>query len=87
MSEDDGNEFAKDGHLFVCRACGKTSTTRYGFDADNKSTASPGWDESCMLNAQQFAVDRLVWSVGKTHVCAVNPMRAVNPIKQGPVDE
>ena len=42
-----------------------------GFDADNKSTASPGWDESCMLHAQQFAIDRLVWSVGKTQVIEV----------------
>lgn len=38
-------------HVWICAACGKTSTTQYGFDDRNKSTASAGWDESCMLNA------------------------------------
>lgn len=32
---------------FVCGACGKTSATRYGFDADH----SPGWDVSCATHA------------------------------------
>lgn len=35
---------APPGAIFVCGACGKTSTTRYG-DGSNS------WDESCMLNA------------------------------------
>lgn len=34
-------------YRFVCLACGKTSGTRYGFDADRDR----GWDASCMLNA------------------------------------
>jgi hypothetical protein len=38
---------APEGHMFVCTACGKTSTTRYGIDGER----SRGWDESCMLNA------------------------------------
>ncbi len=64
------NETAKPDHLFVCCACGKTSTTRYGFDATS-STASPGWDESCMLNAREFPMERLVWSEHKTSVIKV----------------
>jgi hypothetical protein len=32
---------------FVCAACGKTSSTKYGFGG----TANPGWDTSCMLNS------------------------------------
>lgn len=42
---------APEGQVWVCGACGKTSRTRYGFDATNVRVASPGWDESCMLNA------------------------------------
>lgn len=68
---DSGNTQAADGHLFVCCACGKTSTRRYGFDEDGKSTATPGWDESCMLNAREFAVDRLMWNATKTRVVEV----------------
>ena len=49
------NDVAPDGMIFVCMACGKSSTTRYGFTGDDpgpyKSTADPGWDESCMMNA------------------------------------
>lgn len=72
------NKTAEPGNLFVCCACGKTSTTRYGFNDANplltpKSTASPGWDESCMLNAREFPVDRLVWDKSRTHVVEVKP--------------
>lgn len=58
-----GNAKAADGNVFVCCACGKTATTAYGFD-DNGSTASPGWDESCAMNAQEFAINKLVLSPG-----------------------
>lgn len=40
------NEFAPDGAVFVCGACGKRSKDRYG-----NQKISHGWDESCMLNA------------------------------------
>lgn len=33
--------------IWVCSACGKTHTDRYGIDGEG----SHGWDESCMLNA------------------------------------
>jgi hypothetical protein len=67
------NETAKPGSLFVCCACGKTSTTIYGFDElTGESTASRGWDESCMLNAKEFAVDLLDWNDTRTRVVAVN---------------
>lgn len=71
------NETAKEGHLFVCCACGKTSTTRYGFKTvggfSTESTASPGWDESCMLNAHEFALNRLVFNETGTRVVKVKP--------------
>ena len=41
------DEIAPKGTRFVCLACGKTSSTRYGFDG----TADRGWDPSCMMNA------------------------------------
>lgn len=37
---------AKDGFVFVCRACGKQSKDNFGYQS-----ISRGWDESCMLNA------------------------------------
>lgn len=40
-------DWAPDGQIFVCGACGKTSKSIYGEDPDNPI----GWDESCMLNA------------------------------------
>ena len=46
---------AKKGHIFVCMACGKSSLEMYG-----GPTASPGWDESCMLNCLQFRKDLLI---------------------------
>ena len=49
--EHDGTKPAPAGQIYVCGACGKTSPTRYGFDAQEKSVSSDGWDESCMLNA------------------------------------
>lgn len=42
-----GNLAAPEGTVWVCGACGKTSTTKYGFDG----TADRGWDVSCMMNA------------------------------------
>ncbi len=36
-----------DGKIWVCGACGKKAEDRYGLIGRH----SPGWDESCMLNA------------------------------------
>jgi hypothetical protein len=58
----EGSTLCADAHIWVCGACGKTSRTRYGFfkdedghtwetAPDGQRVASPGWDESCMLNA------------------------------------
>ena len=62
-----GDRTAKEGHLFVCCACGKISETRYGIDGKR----SRGWDESCMLNAREFPTDSLVWNDDKTRVVEV----------------
>lgn len=46
------NQEAPEGTIWVCGACGKTSRWQYGFDPLlSRAEASPGWDESCMLNA------------------------------------
>lgn len=42
---------AAEGQVWICGACGKTSPTKYGFDAANKNVGQPGWDESCMMNS------------------------------------
>ncbi len=47
----EGTTLAPDGQVYVCRACGKTSPTKYGWDANEKRVATGGWDESCMLHA------------------------------------
>lgn len=44
-----GNEVAKEGFVFVCGACGKRSKDRFGFQKIDR-----GWDESCMLNSDQY---------------------------------
>ena len=44
---------APEGKLWVCGACGKTATNRYGEEG--------GWDESCMLNSGLHDVDKLVY--------------------------
>ena len=49
-----GTDLAPEGHIYVCAACGKTSKSRYGFDDHDRSVASHGWDESCMLNCALF---------------------------------
>ena len=51
---DEGTMMAPPGCLWVCLACGKTSGTRYGFDAGNRSVSMPGWDESCMMSCSLF---------------------------------
>lgn len=45
---DNGHDrFAPPGAIWVCGACGKTAKDKYGIEGER----SPGWDESCMLNA------------------------------------
>lgn len=39
--------FAPNGTIWVCGACGKTASDRYGIEGEH----SRGWDESCALNA------------------------------------
>lgn len=47
-----GTDRTPDGQVWICYACGKKSRTRYGFDATGaRASISPGWDESCMMNA------------------------------------
>ena len=56
----EGVALAPEGKTWVCQACGKTSRSRYGFDAAEKSVAMGGWDESCMLNCSLFDDAQLV---------------------------
>lgn len=55
---------APDGSVFVCSACGKVSTTRYGFTGSDPgpytSTASPGWDASCAMHAVLIKVAHVI---------------------------
>lgn len=64
MAETLGNRRAEKNNLFVCCACGKVSTWKYGFTDKNENTeevdgqlqrvASSGWDASCTMHAQEF---------------------------------
>jgi hypothetical protein len=77
MTDEDnqtGNRPAREGFLFVCGACGKTSTWRYGFasigqfnllNPETPVVTSPGWDESCMLNASEVEIERIVYENGR----------------------
>jgi hypothetical protein len=44
------NEKAKEGTVWVCGACGNTSTWRNGYD-DMGEQVAWGWDESCSMVA------------------------------------
>ncbi len=46
---------------WVCRECGKSSADRWGTTEDK----SPGWDESCALNAE--CLFQRVWFTSDTH--------------------
>lgn len=86
------NDAAREGHLFVCCACGKVSTYLYGFAdwrhgreyldpevhrvMESGRVASSGWDESCMLNCEEFAERQLVWNADHTRVVQVLPLDA-----------
>ena len=50
-------KIAPRGAVFVCSACGKRSRDLYGYQA-----ISPGWDESCSLNAILCDEESLVMS-------------------------
>lgn len=52
---------APTGAVWVCVACGKTARDRYGLKGEH----SPGWDESCMLNALLCEEDSIVREGGK----------------------
>ena len=62
------NKTADPGNVFVCLACGKRSRSRYGFQPvgegllrrEVRDSISPGWDESCMLNCDEFPEGDLV---------------------------
>lgn len=55
-----GNRVAPIGKVFVCLACGKRSRDRYG-----TNLISHGWDESCMLNCDEFDEKDLVIENGR----------------------
>lgn len=47
MGEGKNERIAPEGAIWVCGACGKTARDSYGIEGAH----SPGWDESCALNA------------------------------------
>lgn len=74
-----GNERAPEGHVFMCGACGKVSRWHYGFDLSNKNDATPGWDESCVMNCVLVPENAIALPVGWTYpvrVRALDPARA-----------
>lgn len=67
MVTEQEDRFAPEGFLWVCCACGKTSEHEYGMGGRH----SAGWDESCVLNSQLFAKDRLTFSPDGNRVVRV----------------
>ena len=66
-----GTDIVPDGYIFVCRACGKTSWSHYGFDADGRNVCSYGWDESCMMNCALYKTDQVLIREGGSRVIHV----------------
>jgi hypothetical protein len=46
-----GTTEVPDNMVWVCRACGRTSRTRYGFNENRERVCDRGYDESCMVNS------------------------------------
>jgi len=46
-----GDVKCPDDMQWVCRHCGKTSQTKYGFDENNENCSDRGYDGSCVLSA------------------------------------
>ena len=59
------DNIAPDGYLWVCHACGKTETDRYG--------EKGGWDESCMLNCALHKPEDLMFNEAGTRVISIAP--------------
>jgi hypothetical protein len=55
------NRIAPKGTVWVCHACGKTHSDKYGLSGKG----SYGWDESCMLNSSLYPLDKLVFVTDK----------------------
>lgn len=75
MSEIDPERIARPGTLWICAACGKKHTDRYG----QGGRGSYGWDESCMMNAVLCYEERKPGDDGVFRYEAVNlgkPSRA-----------
>lgn len=53
MSED---RLAPEGSVWVCMACGKTATDRYGGPGSTR-----GWDASCVMNSSLAEKESLVF--------------------------
>jgi hypothetical protein len=48
----EGTDLAPNGQVWVCTACLKRARSRWGYDADKKSTViDDGYDSSCMSHA------------------------------------
>jgi hypothetical protein len=69
--------------VYVCCACGKTSDDKYG-----EKNASPGWDESCMLNCVRALRSHLVFNAnGNGRVTKIEDggvVEALEPVNMKP---
>ena len=52
MCQECGNRKAPEGHIYICTACGRTSSWRYGFDDKGDRTSDGNWDESCTMKCE-----------------------------------
>lgn len=52
---DDYNKKPVEGYIWECQACGKQNP---GDLFNNQGLADYGWDESCILNAEQVPIDQ-----------------------------
>ncbi len=69
------DRFAKPGTVWVCAACGKTSTDLYGMEGKH----SRGWDESCMLHAVLCHDDQRLDDLGRARWLPVGEAASENP--------
>jgi hypothetical protein len=66
--------------VWVCLACGKRSKDRWSFDS-----ISPGWDESCMINAVEVRVDHLIMNGNRVAEIREGGIVEQEPEERGPL--
>ena len=81
MEQDAGVALAPPGQVWICQACGRRAKSRWGHDAEGKSTViDPGYDSSCMSSSVLCFEERQ--SDGSFQAVEVGTVPGIGPEKE-----